>query len=74
MKKIFTVTVETTDDLPERYPNYRFNYDTPDEFIRARMEEFVHDGFGYTITYKENVAMTNKENASRTYKDLREYE
>jgi len=55
MKKTFTVTVETADDLPTQYPNYRWNYGTPDEFIRARMEEFVHNGFGYTITYKENV-------------------
>jgi len=52
MKKTFIVTVETADDLPRQYPNYRWNYGTPDEFIRARMEEFVHDGFGYTITYK----------------------
>ena len=56
MKKTFTVTVETTDDLPTRYPNYRWNYDTPEDFIRARMEELVHLGeYGYTITYKENV-------------------
>ena len=56
MKKTFIVTVETADDLPTQYPNYRFNYAAADEFIRARMEEFVHTGeYGYTITYKENV-------------------
>jgi len=54
MKKTFTVTVETADDLPRQYPNYRWNYGTHEEFIRARMEEFVHNGFGYTITYEEN--------------------
>jgi len=56
MKKTFIVTVETADDLPTQYPNYRWNYDTPDEFIRARMEEFVHLGeHGYTITYRERL-------------------
>jgi hypothetical protein len=54
MRKTFRVTIETTDDLSERYPNYRWNYETPDEFIRARMEELVHAGeYGYTITYAE---------------------
>ena len=56
MKKTFIVTVETADDLPTQYPNYRWNYDTPEEFIRSRMEEFVHLGeYGYTITYREKL-------------------
>ena len=56
MKKTFIVTVETADDLSTKYPNYRWNYDTPEEFIRSRMEEFVHLGeYGYTITYRERL-------------------
>lgn len=59
MKKTFIVTVETTDNLPNRYPNYRYNYDTTEEFIRSRMEEIVHLGeYGYTITYTETPSDT----------------
>jgi hypothetical protein len=55
-KQSYVVTIETDNDIIEKYPNYRFNWDHPGDFIDHLMRDFAQHGtgeFGYTITYKE---------------------
>lgn len=54
MRKTFTVTIETVKGIEDKYPNFRINYDSPEDFIRAVMRDFAGPALGYTITYKEN--------------------
>ena len=65
IKKEFTVTIEVDEDkITELYPNYRFNWGNPDDFIEATMKSITIEGdtdmskdgmksWGYSITYKE---------------------
>jgi hypothetical protein len=68
MKKTFTLTIETDDkNIFEKYPNYRFNWDSPEDFIlylaESKEERYYYDIagkkqsmwklFGYRATVKE---------------------
>jgi len=54
MRKSFVITIETDDDnIREKYPNYRFNWNSPGQFIHYLandMTDDVWDDFGYRIT------------------------
>lgn len=56
MKRTFTVTVETDDaNIVEKYHNYRFNWNSPEEFITYLAESWVEDcfdDFGYRVSVK----------------------
>jgi len=53
MKRTYRVTIETDDEnIAKKYPNWRFSFDSPDEFIDfvAPMDEDHWDASGYRIT------------------------
>lgn len=69
MKKTFMVTIETDDkNIAKKYPNWRWNYDSPAQFIQemaAGLEDRESEDYrgklqptmklyGYRITVKEN--------------------
>ena len=57
MLKQFLVTIVTDNDIEDKYPNFRWNYDSAEEFIDARaieISEIAGDGsFGYDIFVEE---------------------
>ena len=68
MKKKFTlkVEVEVAPDIAEKYPNYRLNYKSPEDFIESIKfqitDQFMSGGispdnmleeYGYKVTIKE---------------------
>lgn len=69
MKKTFMVTIETDDkNIAAKYPNFRYNWDSPEDFIRetafALEDKMTEDSrgsmqptmklYGYRVTVKEN--------------------
>ena len=59
--KQFTLTISVDADVIDQYPNYRYNWDTPEEFITHLVNHIQSDGkdsngnptFGYAITIEE---------------------
>lgn len=55
--KKFVVTVETSEDIFDLYPNFRFNWDNPEQFIESLAQEIGRNGedsygenpFGYCV-------------------------
>lgn len=62
MRKTFTLTITLDEDIATKYPNYRFNYSSPEEFIDGIVYDICTmpldgDGlhtFGYRINVEEN--------------------
>jgi len=56
--KKFVLTITTAADIADTYPNFKFNWDTPDQFIRQlckHIESLSKDSagknsFGHSIT------------------------
>ena len=56
--KHFTLTISVDADVFDKYPNYRYNWDTPEQFIRDMVRHIESDGkdgngvnsFGYSVT------------------------
>ena len=59
--KKFTLTISVDADVIDKYPNYRFNWDTPEEFIEHLVKHIESDGvdeygrnsFGYSVLITE---------------------
>jgi hypothetical protein len=57
-KRKFILTITTEEDIFDKYPNFRYNYSTPDEFIAGLVADFESEGmggdfeerFGYSVT------------------------
>lgn len=55
--KTFKLTISVDADVVDKYPNYRFNWDTPEQFIRDMVRYIESEGkdsnginsFGYTV-------------------------
>lgn len=55
--KTFKLTISVDADVVDKYPNYRFNWDTPEEFIQHLVNHIQSDGvddlgrnvYGYTV-------------------------
>lgn len=62
--KKFALTISVDADVIDKYPNYRFNWDTPEQFIAHLVNDIQSDGtdsngdpsFGYRITIEPYVA------------------
>lgn len=57
MRKTFLVTIDTDNDIADKYPNFHWNYGNAEEFIEARVQDIIAiagDGsFGYDIFVEE---------------------
>ena len=59
--KKFTLTISVDADVFDKYPNYRYNWDTPEQFIRDMVRHIESDGkdsnginsFGYSINVEK---------------------
>jgi hypothetical protein len=52
-KFTFIVNVYVDDDIAEKFPNYRFNWDSAEEFAKTRVgEEANTEEYGYKLTTK----------------------
>lgn len=52
--KKFVLTISTSEDIFDAYPNFRFNWDTPEQFIEqtARgIEQIAEDSYGDSFGY-----------------------
>ena len=62
--KKFTLTISVDADVVDKYPNYRYNWDTPEEFIAHLVHHIQSDGkdadgnysFGYRVEVEPYVA------------------
>lgn len=58
--KTFQLTITVDADVVEKYPNFRFNWDTPEQFIQHLVDHIQSDGkdssgahsFGYKVEVK----------------------
>lgn len=56
--KKFVLTISTDADILDKYPNFRFNWDSPTEFMNYLVETIQMEGkdgegknsFGYSVT------------------------
>ena len=59
--KKFTLTISVDADVIDKYPNYRYNWDTPEQFIadmvrhieRDGEDEFGRNSFGYSVNVEK---------------------
>lgn len=59
--KKFELTISVDADVFDKYPNYRYNWDTPEEFIADMVRHIESDGkdanginsFGYKVTVRK---------------------
>ena len=59
--KHFTLTISVDANVADQYPNYRYNWNTPEEFITHLVNHIQSDGkdssgnpsFGYSLSIAE---------------------
>jgi hypothetical protein len=59
--KTFRLTISVDSDIADKYPNFQWNWETPEEFVEHLVEHIESDGvdeygrnaFGYRVAVTE---------------------